>query len=92
MLRLGRIEWMRPTYHTKRHIYPVGYAAVRAVELSAERGRGKAVECLCEILESADSFSPMFRQGSPKPSTLILSSAARAPWACKARYGCEYNC
>ena len=92
MLKLGRIEWMRPTYHTRRHIYPVGYTAVRAVELSAERGRGKAAECLCEILESADSFSPVFRQGSLEPAAFIMSSIAGAPWACEARYGCDHFC
>ena len=87
MLKLGRIEWMRPTYHTKRHIYPVGYTAVRAVELSAERGRGKAMECLCEILESTDSFSPVFRQGSLEQTAFIMSSIARTPWACQQRCG-----
>ena len=59
VLRLGRIEWMRPTYHTKKHIYPVGYSAVRAVELSAMRGN--FVECLCEILEGPDRLAPVFR-------------------------------
>ena len=62
VLKLGRIEWMRPTYHTKKHIFPVGYSAVRAVELSA--ARGKPVQCLCEIGESADSFEPVFRYSS----------------------------
>ena len=85
MLKLGRIEWMRPTYNTRRHIYPVGYAAVRAVELSAERGRGKAVECLCEILESADSFSPAFRRGSLKPAACLVPSVTEALWAGQVR-------
>ena len=63
VLKLGRIEWMRPTYHTKKHIYPVGYTAVRAVELSATRG--SSVQCLCEIRQSADSFEPVFRYTIP---------------------------
>lgn len=69
VLKLGRIEWMRPTYHTKKHIYPVGYSAVRAVELSATRGH--MVQCLCEIGESADSLDPVFRY------TTILCTALR---------------
>ena len=59
VLKLGHIEWMRPTYHTKKHIFPIGYSAVRAVELSATRG--STVQCLCEIGESANSFEPIFR-------------------------------
>ena len=59
VLRLGRIEWLRPTYHTKKHIFPVGYSAVRAVEISATRGN--FVQCLCEIAASSDSFAPVFR-------------------------------
>ena len=62
VLKLGRIEWMRPTYHSKKHIFPIGYSAVRAVELSATRGH--MVQCLCEIGESADSLEPVFRYSS----------------------------
>ena len=77
---------MRPTYHTRRHIYPVGYTAVRTVELSAERGQGKPVECLCEILESADSFSPVFRHGSLERAAFVVSPIAEAP---RARQACD---
>ena len=77
---------MRPTYHTRRHIYPVGYTAVRTVELSAERRQGHPVECLCEILESADSFSPVFRRGILEPAASMVSSVAGTPWAWRAPY------
>ena len=70
----------------------MGYTAVRGVELSAERGRGKAMECLCEIVESADSLSPVFRQGSLEPTAFIMSSIAGAPWACQVRCRRDYSC
>ena len=73
VLRLGRIEWMRPTYHTKKHIYSVGYSAVRAVELSAMRGN--FVECLCEVLEGPDRLAPVFRcepRATPATKLTIL--------------------
>ena len=52
--RLGRIEYIRPTYHAPRALYPIGYSATRRAP--AEAG-GRLWRC--EIVDGGDA--PIFR-------------------------------
>ena len=52
--RLGRIEYIRPTYHTPRALYPIGYAAKRRAPTEAGGRLWR-----CEIVDGGDA--PIFR-------------------------------
>ncbi|CAG9463366.1 unnamed protein product [Pedinophyceae sp. YPF-701] len=58
LLAPGRIEYLMPMYHTRKHIFPVGYAAERLAKLPS--AGGQEVWCRCTI-EDGDGTAPTFR-------------------------------
>jgi hypothetical protein len=52
--RLGRIEYIRPTYHAPRALYPIGYSATRRAPTEAGGRLWR-----CEIVDGGDA--PVFR-------------------------------
>ena len=61
VLSLGRVEWVHPAFHSAKHIFPVGYRALRLAASPASGG--KEAPHTCEILASPDGMGPVFRWG-----------------------------
>ena len=57
---LGRVEWLHPSFHDEKSIWPVGYTAER-VAVTPASGSKKPSRHLCEILEASDGSGPIFR-------------------------------
>lgn len=57
VLSLGRIEYIRPAYHTPKCLYPIGYAALR------REGDASGTTWRCEVLDGGDA--PTFRVTGP---------------------------
>jgi PWWP domain/F/Y-rich N-terminus len=57
---LGRVEWLHPSFHDEKSIWPVGYKAER-VAVTPAAGSKKPKRHLCEILEAEDGSGPIFR-------------------------------
>lgn len=57
---LGRVEWLHPSFHDEKSIWPVGYKAERIAATPAGEST-KPKRHLCEILEASDGSGPIFR-------------------------------
>ena len=60
VLSLGRIEYIRPAYHTPKCLYPIGYAALR------REGDAAGTTWRCEVVDGGDV--PTFRVTGPLAS------------------------
>jgi len=58
---LGRLDYIRPAYHTKQLFYPLGYAALRREPGAAAGARA----WLCEVADGGEA--PLFRVSGPFP-------------------------
>ncbi|KAF5842507.1 hypothetical protein DUNSADRAFT_6751, partial [Dunaliella salina] len=59
VLDLGQIEWLRPAFHTERHIFPLNFRAV--CTMSSPASGGQAAPHVLEITKAANGISPLFR-------------------------------
>ena len=60
ILSLGVVEWLHPSFHDEKSIWPVGYAAERKAATPASGGT-VPIRHLCEILKAEDGSGPIFR-------------------------------
>jgi len=60
VLSLGKVEWLHPSFHDAKSIWPVGYTAQK-IAVTPAAGSNKPKKHLCEILETSDGSGPIFR-------------------------------
>lgn len=77
ILNLGSIDSDRPTFHSSRNIYPIGYKAVRT-SLSMFH-RDTKCDYICEILDNGTG--PLYKvTPSDDPENPIYHSASSGAW------------
>ena len=59
VLRLGRIEWVHPAFHSEQYLWPVGFRSTRIA--SSFLSRDRAEKHSCEVIEAPDGSGPLFR-------------------------------
>lgn len=59
LLKLGRVEFLHPRFHSEKFIWPVGFTVRRRARTPASGG--KELWHLAEVLEHPDGSGPLFR-------------------------------
>ena len=81
ILSLGEIEVERPSYHTDRNIFPIGFKSIR--EHSSYKAAGERMQYLCEIFDGG--AKPLFKvtpmeNGVPDESQAIDRDSCTGSW------------
>lgn len=58
---LGHVDYLRPGFHTAKHIWPLGYRATRTITIPGSGKPGRQLAVRCSILEAPDGSGPLFR-------------------------------
>ena len=79
ILNLGKIEYEREQYHTKKNLFPIGYKVQR--EAGSMYKKETKASYICEILDNGDNPKPKYRITCKEhPNVFIERNSSTACW------------